>query len=68
MVSPNYLGLLIVLFFRTLICFQQALALFEAVVNVRVSFKLGYLIGEGGGGDHIVYAIKFCAIPKSRVK
>ena len=49
MVSPNYFGLLFVLFLRALICIEQALALFEAVFSVGVSFKVGYLRGGGGG-------------------
>lgn len=58
------------LFFRTRICIQEALAPFKAVLNARVSFKFGYLVGGGGGGggDQVVYHIKFCATPKSRVK
>ena len=48
-VSPNYFGLLFVLFLRALICIEQALALFEAVFSVGVSFKVGYLRGGGGG-------------------
>ena len=44
------LELLIVLFLRTLICIEQALALFEAVLNVRVSFKNRIAPGRGWGG------------------
>ena len=35
--------------FRILICIEQALALFEVVFCVGVSFKLGYLPGGRGG-------------------
>ena len=67
MVSTNYFGLLFVLFLRTLTCIEQALALFEAVFSVGVSFKLGYLPGGGGGrGEPQIIRDKFC-LPPQRV-
>ena len=67
MVSPNYFGLLFVLFLRTLTCIEQALALFEAVFSVGVSFKLGYLRGGvGGRGEPHSIRYKVC-VPPQRV-
>ena len=48
MVSPNYFGLLFVLFLRTLTCIEQALVLFEAVFSVGV--LLNWDVSRGGGG------------------
>lgn len=43
------------LFFRTRICIRKALAPFKAVLNARVSFKFGYLVG--GGPSSIPYKV-----------
>ena len=53
--------------FRILISIEQALALFEAVFSVGVSFKLGYLRGGGDRGEPHSIRYKVC-VPPQRVE